>query len=235
MRGAAAAFHCAAVAAVMAGAAQGEVAGDPARGAALWDQCSACHQIGEGAVNRIGPHLNGVFDRAAAAVPGARYSPAMVQAGAGGMIWSYQTLDAFLKDPAGIVAGTRMSFRGMPDRQERDDILAYLRQFSAVPSDYPDAAPFAQTRGPDLDPAILALSGDPAYGEYLSGECAACHQRDGGATGIPSITNWQRPDFVVAMHAYKTGERDHPVMQMMASRLSNEEIAALAAYFEGVE
>ena len=36
---------------------------------------------------------------------------------------------------------------------------------------------------------------------------------------------------MAAMHAYKNKEREHPVMQMMAGRLSNEEIAALAAYF----
>jgi cytochrome c len=78
---------------------------------------------------------------------------------------------------------------------------------------------------------VLAIVGDPAYGEYLSSECSTCHQRNGSDQGIPSVTGWPTEDFVVAMHAYKEKIRPHPVMQMMAGRLSDEEIAALAAYF----
>ena len=107
--------------------------------------------------------------------------------------------------------------------------------FSDDPANIPEADPTATAADHDLDPAILALVGDPEYGEYLSGECTTCHQADGADRGIPSITGWPRDDFVVAMHAYKTRARPHPVMQMMAGRLSNEEIAALAAYFEGVQ
>jgi len=113
--------------------------------------------------------------------------------------------------------------------------LAYLRQFSDDPSNIPEAAPTAMGLDHDVAPEVLAIVGDPAYGEYLSGECTACHQTSGAASGIPSITNWPTEDFVVAMHAYKDGVRSHPVMQMMAGRLSNEEIASLAAYFEAVE
>ncbi len=62
-------------------------------------------------------------------------------------------------------------------------------------------------------------------------KCTTCHQSDGSDSGIPSIIYWPEEDFVVAMHAYKRELRPHPVMQMIAGRLSNEEIAALAAYF----
>jgi cytochrome c len=96
-------------------------------------------------------------------------------------------------------------------------------------------ASFADTAGmdndSDPDPDILALDGDPAYGEYLSGECTTCHQASGEDAGIPSITGWPEEAFVLTMHAYKSGDRIHPVMQMVAERLGNEEIAALAAYF----
>lgn len=83
--------------------------------------------------------------------------------------------------------------------------------------------------------ASADAGGDPEYGEYLSGECTSCHQTSGEGDGIPSITNWPAEKFVTAMHAYKDGIRAHPVMQMIARRLSNEEIAALAAYFAGIE
>ena len=103
------------------------------------------------------------------------------------------------------------------------------------PSNIPEAEPTALGTNHDIDPEILALKGDPEYGEYLSNECLTCHQADGGADGIPSITQWPEEDFVVAMHAYKRKLRPHPVMQMMAGRLSNDEIAALAAYFKDLE
>jgi cytochrome c len=72
---------------------------------------------------------------------------------------------------------------------------------------------------------------DPEYGEYLASECKTCHQISGANDGIPGISGWAQEDFVVAMHAYKRKLRPHPIMQMMAGRLSDVEIAALAAYF----
>ncbi|MCF2904129.1 c-type cytochrome [Octadecabacter sp. CECT 8868] len=215
--------------------AHAEAGGDAERGATLFRQCSGCHQVGEGAVNRVGPHLNGIFDRPAAESEGFRYSNGLQRAAAGGLVWNYESLDAYIQDPRALVSQTRMSFRGMDDQQERDDVLAYLRLYSDNPQDIPESAPTAVAVDHEVAPEILAIVGDPAYGEYLSGECTSCHQASGAATGIPSITHWPAEDFVVAMHAYKGGVRAHPVMQMMAQRLSNEEIAALAAYFEDVD
>jgi len=82
---------------------------------------------------------------------------------------------------------------------------------------------------------ILALEGDLEYGEYLASECTTCHQADGSANGIPSITGWETEPFVTALHAYKTKHRDNEVMQIIANRMSDEEIAALAAYFKTLE
>lgn len=215
--------------------AQAEVGGDPARGEELYGKCSGCHQIGANAVDRIGPHLNGVFDRPAGISEGYRYSNGLQRAAANGLIWNFETLDAFVENPRSLVSTTRMSFRGLADQQDRDDLLAYMRTFSDDPSNIPESSPTALAVDHEVAPEILAIVGDPAYGEYLSGECTACHQTSGAANGIPSITNWPAEDFVIAMHAYKEGVRPHPVMQMMAERLSNEEIAALAAFLEVIE
>jgi len=219
----------------IAGLAYGEVGGDPENGERLFNQCSGCHQVGQGAVDRIGPHLNNIFDRKAGAAEGYRYSDSLQRAAAGGLTWDYESLDSFVENPRTLVSRTRMSFRGLNDQQDRDDLLAYLRQFSASPENIPEAAPTAAAVDHEVAPEILAIVGDPAYGEYLSGECTSCHQVSGAGNGIPSITNWPSGDFVTAMHAYKVGVRAHPVMQMMAGRLSDEEIAALAAYFESIE
>lgn len=209
--------------------------GDAANGAALYKQCVSCHQIGEGATNRVGPQLNLIFDRAAASEDGFRYSKAFQDAAADGLVWTHETLDTFLADPRGMVRGTRMSFRGIADQQDRDDLIAYLRAFSDDPQNIPESAPTGVAVDHAVAPEILAIVGDPAYGEYLSGECTSCHQANGSTAGVPSITQWPTDDFVTAMHAYKDKARENPVMQMMAGRLSNEEIAALAAYFESVE
>jgi len=69
------------------------------------------------------------------------------------------------------------------------------------------------------------------YGEYLAGDCTACHQLEGQAPGIPPITGWPVESFVMVMMAYKEGERDHAQMQNVARRLSDEDMQALAVYF----
>jgi cytochrome c553 len=77
-----------------------------------------------------------------------------------------------------------------------------------------------------------ANAADRAFGEYLSAECVACHQVSGRATGaIPPIVAWPDDQFVAVLKSYKKKERDNPVMQTIAARLSDEEMAALAAYF----
>ena len=223
------------VALLQAGPAMASEIGDVERGRQLFSQCSTCHMVGPDAKNQIGPHLNGVFGRGAGALEGFRYSRSMERAGADGLTWTLETLDPYLENPRILISGTRMSFRGIDDPRDRADILAYLRTFSASPSNIPEAEPTAVATEIMLDPEILSIEGDRAYGEYLSSECKTCHRSDGADEGIPSITNWPAENFVLAMHAYKRKIRPHPVMQMMAGRLSDEEIAALAAYFETIE
>lgn len=205
--------------------------GDAERGAANWDKCRGCHQVGPEAVNRIGPQLNGIFGRPAAAVPEFFYSDAMRRAGADGLTWTLETLDRYIENPKSLVSGTRMSFRGLRDAGERADLLAYLRGFSDNPANIPEAAPTATGTDHTVAPEILAIQGDAEYGAYLSSECTTCHRADGADEGIPSITRWPVDDFVVALHAYRDKVRPHPVMQMIVGRLNDEEIAALAAYF----
>lgn len=210
--------------------------GDIDRGKEVFEYCTGCHQVGQGAENGIGPHLNGIFGRRAASVAdGFKYSEGLQRAGNDGLIWHLDKLDAYLENPKALVTGTRMSFDGLEDPQERADVLAYLRIFSDNPQNIPEADPTAIAPEVALPAAILAMVGDPEYGEYLSSECSVCHQKDGGYDGVPSIVNWPAEDFVVAMHAYKRKIRPHPVMQMMARRLTDEEIAALAAYFQDLE
>lgn len=79
-------------------------------------------------------------------------------------------------------------------------------------------------------------AGDRALGEYLSSECATCHQTSGRQVGgIPAIIGHPAEQFVALMNAYRERQRDNQVMQAIAARLSGEEIAALAAYYESLK
>ena len=77
----------------------------------------------------------------------------------------------------------------------------------------------------------LLAGADIGFGEYLSGECVTCHSQTGGNNGIPSINGLDAEVFASVLHAYKAGDLEHPVMQMVAGRLDDEEIASLAVYF----
>ena len=213
------------------------LAADADRGQQIYKKCANCHAIGKDAerLKRIGPHLNGLFGRRAGIIAGYKYSKAMRRASADGLVWTTAALDIYIENPKNLVSRTRMNFPGLESEAERADLLAYLRRFSDNPRDIPEAEPTAARTDPEPPPELIALDGDAAYGEYLSGECVTCHQPDGEDKGIPSITGWPTEDFVRAMHAYKVKARPHPVMRMIAGSLADEEIAALAAFFEAVE
>ena len=77
--------------------------------------------------------------------------------------------------------------------------------------------------------------GDKALGQFLSSECVACHQITGRYEGIPPIVGWPKPVFIEIMGEYRAHKRANPIMQTIAVRLSEEEIAALAAYFGSLQ
>jgi cytochrome c553 len=79
-------------------------------------------------------------------------------------------------------------------------------------------------------------AGDRVLGEYLSAECVTCHQLSGREQpGIPSIVGIPEARIMQALIEYKSKKRSNAVMQTIAGKLSNDEIAALAAYFGGMK
>ena len=98
--------------------------GNPAEGAKLFNRCKACHSLQAGQ-NRVGPSLAGVIGRAAGGVDGFRYSDAMAS---GGIVWDEATLDGYLADPRGFLPGNKMTFPGLRDGDDREDLIAYLMQ-----------------------------------------------------------------------------------------------------------
>ena len=97
---------------------------DSAHGMNLFEECAACHSL-EPSIHGIGPSLYGVFNRQAGELADYRYSRAMKRSG---IIWTADTLDAFIADSQHFVPANRMPYAGMPDAADRADLIAYLQQ-----------------------------------------------------------------------------------------------------------
>jgi len=96
-------------------------AGDAARGKIVFQRCASCHSLG---ANGVGPSLAGIIGRRAGSMGGYTYSKAMLSSG---LTWDETTLKRYLADPEGAVPGTKMATGAVPDPQQADDLIAYLR------------------------------------------------------------------------------------------------------------
>jgi cytochrome c len=99
-------------------------AGDAAKGEKVFAKCKACHTT-EAGKNRVGPTLAGVFGRTAGTVEGFKYSDAMKNSG---VVWDDETISQYLEAPKGFIEGNKMAFPGLKNPQDRDDVIAYLKQ-----------------------------------------------------------------------------------------------------------
>jgi cytochrome c len=98
-------------------------AGDAVKGAAVFQNCALCHNADKDGGNGLGPNLYRVVGRKAASLPNFPYSSALKSSG---IIWTDNKLRAWVSDPARLVPGTRMMFPGLSDKQQIDDLIAYL-------------------------------------------------------------------------------------------------------------
>lgn len=134
------------VAAALAGVAMfgsGAAAQDVAKGEKIFKKCMACHKVGEGAKNGVGPQLNGIVGRTAGSVEGYAYSGLNKNSGAAGLVWTEEMILAYLADPNAflkkfltdmgkadqVTGATKMTFK-LPKEDERKDVIAYLKQFT---------------------------------------------------------------------------------------------------------
>ena len=103
-------------------AAPAGAASDAQRGEQIYTRCLACHAL---AYDRVGPRHCGLFGRLAGSVSGFEYSPAMKNSK---ITWDEKTLGRFLAKPLAMVPGSTMTYDGVPDPQERADLIAYLKR-----------------------------------------------------------------------------------------------------------
>ncbi len=95
---------------------------DATAGEKVFGKCKACHKV-DGS-DGVGPHLNGVVNRAKASVAGFGYSEALVAMAADA--WTPENINGFLENPKGYAPGTKMSFAGLSKVEDRANVVAYL-------------------------------------------------------------------------------------------------------------
>ena len=107
-------------------AASNALAQDVAAGKTSFNKCMACHSIGEGAKNKVGPELNGLDGRKSGTVEGYSYSDANKNSG---ITWNEAQFKEYIKDPKAKVPGTKMTFAGIKNENEINNLWSFVSQF----------------------------------------------------------------------------------------------------------
>lgn len=126
---------------------------DPAKGEQVFKKCTACHNVDQGGANALGPNLYGVVGKPHAAHPGFAYSDALK--GVPGN-WDFKALDAWLANPKKYAPGTKMTFAGLGNPEDRANIIAFL---NSKGSNLPLPTAPAETAAADGDKAAAEAAG----------------------------------------------------------------------------
>jgi cytochrome c len=126
-------------------------------------KCQSCHNFDQGGPNMTGPNLYGVLGRAPGSHPGFAYSDGMKAFGAKQPTWDFEHINDFITAPQKYIDGTKMTFVGLKQRQDRINVIAYLHTLgSNLPIPAPNPAATA-----------TAAAGAGASGAAASGASAA--------------------------------------------------------------
>jgi cytochrome c len=109
-------------------AASSALAQDAAAGKTTFNKCVACHAIGEGAQNKVGPQLNGLDGRKSGTAPDYSYSEANKNSG---ITWNEAQFKEYIKEPKAKIPGTKMSFAGIKNEKDVNDLWAFISQYDA--------------------------------------------------------------------------------------------------------
>lgn len=155
---------------------------DAAKGADVFKKCASCHTINSGGANGIGPNLYAtVGEKAGEGKGGYAFSDALKSKG---VTWGFDELDQWLKKPSGYVPGTKMSFAGLSNAQDRADVILYLNQqgsnkplpaapaAGAAPAAAAGTPPEGKTGAPEAPAGQGAKSDTPPSGPQPGGSPA---------------------------------------------------------------
>lgn len=154
---------------------------DAAKGAEVFKKCAACHTITPGGAAGVGPNIHGVLGKGIAA-GGFAYSDALKAVGG---TWNFENMDAWLKSPRKFADGTKMTFAGLSNPQDRANILAYLNaQGSNLPL---PAAPAAGAPAEGADTGGNTAAATNAVEADVRGDTGNIGNTGTPASGAPSV------------------------------------------------
>ena len=148
---------------------------DAARGADTFKKCASCHNADKGGANALGPNLWGMLGEPIGKGHGFAFSPALANKGGN---WDWHSMDAWLTSPKAFAPGTKMSFPGLSNPQDRANVIAYLNQQSDAPKPLP-AAPAAAAAKPE--------GTAPAAGT-LTEQQTGTNPKNVGGEGAPKVS-----------------------------------------------
>lgn len=108
---------------------------DATKGAAEAKACLACHDVSKGGPNKTGPNLWDLVERPIGKHEGYAYSAAFAEKSS--ETWTYEHLNAFIANPKGFIAGTKMAYGGLKNDTKRANLIAYLATLSDAPKPFP--------------------------------------------------------------------------------------------------
>jgi cytochrome c len=156
---------------------------DAARGENIFHRCQSCHNADNGGANSIGPNLWGTAGNAIAHRPDFAYSDVLKNHGGR---WDWDTLSTWLHSPSRFAPGTKMTFAGLSDPQDRADILLFLNQHGGtltIPPPPPEGATPGNAATGANEPAANAAAAsqqrpraDAAAGHATQGNGPAANQ-----------------------------------------------------------
>jgi cytochrome c len=107
-------------------ATSGALAQDVAAGKTSFNKCLACHAIGDGAKNKVGPQLNGIDGRKSGTAADYNYSDANKNSG---ITWNEAQFKEYIKDPKAKIPGTKMAFAGIKNETEINNLWTFISQY----------------------------------------------------------------------------------------------------------
>jgi cytochrome c len=126
---------------------------DPAHGQQIFNKCMACHNADKGGANQLGPNLWGVLGEPIGQGKGFAFSDALAKKGG---TWNWDNLSQWLTSPRAFAPGTKMTFAGLGNPQDRAEVEAFLNTHDDTPEPPPKA--------PAAAPAAAAARTAPGTG-----------------------------------------------------------------------
>src|SRR5881227_1796605 len=154
---------------------------DPAKGQQVFNKCMACHNADKGGANQLGPNLWNVLGEPIGQGKGFAFSAAL--SGKGGN-WDWDNLSQWLTSPRAFAPGTKMTFAGLGNPQDRADVIAFLNQHSDAPKPLPTAPEVAVAKpgaGPNNGPQ--KAENEPVLAEQQAG----ANPKNIGGEGAPKV------------------------------------------------